>query len=219
MPQLSYSLFPWNSVSKLDFAIYCFCSSPKKWHLQYLILEFLWSNLEPESFHAEEELRVKSGEKINNNEDCNCFRFGGFVFLLWGNSTSQPRVFSDINSMEVSILPLVCVCGVWFIKLCLSTGCWGLPVVLLMDKASVCCQLSLSNDTRKLTAKWMLYTAPRLSSSRGQQPLPDTAASSSGTWSWTSLHQLQTPCSHCGSARMGTCQPCSGLGPGFVGSA
>ena len=105
MPQLSYSLFPWNSVSKLDFAIYCFCSSPKKWHLQYLILEFLWSNLEPESFHAEEELRVKSGEKINNNEDCNCFRFGGFVFLLWGNSTSQPRVFSDINSMEVSVMP------------------------------------------------------------------------------------------------------------------
>lgn len=51
------------------------------------------------------------------------------------------------------------------------------------------------------------------------QGLTSLLPSSSGTWWWTSLHRLWPPCSHCGWARKGTCQPYSGLGPGFVGSA
>ena len=57
--------------------------------------------------------------------------------------------------------------------------------------------------------------AQHLSSSCGWQPLPDTATSSSGT----PLHRLWPPRSYCESARKGTGQPFSGLGPGFVGSA
>ena len=92
-------------------------------------------------------------------------------------------------------------------------------MVLLMYKALTFCQFFLS----MIPGSWQLSgcctQAHHLSSSRGQQPLPDTEPSSSGTWSWTSLHQLWPPCSHCGSARKGTCQPCSGLGPGFRESA
>ena len=36
---------------------------------------------------------------------------------------------------------------------------WGLPMVLLMYNARTFCQFFLSSDTRKLTAKWMLYTS------------------------------------------------------------
>ena len=41
--------------------------------------------------------------------------------------------------------------GVWFIKLCFSTGA-------LRHKALTFCQFFLSKDTRKLKAKTMLYT-------------------------------------------------------------
>lgn len=82
---------------------------------------------------------------------------------------------------------------------------------LLVYEACTFCHFFLSRDTRKVTAKWMLHTSSALSSSRGQQPLPDTHP----------LHLHVTslfwpPRSPRGSARTGTGP---GLGPGLMGSA
>lgn len=66
----------------------------------------------------------------------------------------------------------------------------------------------LSNDTRKLTAKWMLCTSSiHLSSSRGQQPLPDTAPSSSGTWLLDFFVKLWPPMFSLWVSKEETCQP------------
>lgn len=79
------------------------------------------------------------------------------------------------------------------------------------------------NSFAKIPENWQLSgcctQAHHPSSTCGQQPLPDTAPSSSGIWSWTSLHPCWPPYFHCRSARKGICQPHSGVGPGFLGSA
>lgn len=106
-----------------------------------------------------------------------------------------------------------------FIRLCLSTDPGPCSLCSWCIKPGHPANSSWAM-TRKLTAKWILCTqAHHRSPSHDQQPLPDRAPSSSGTWWWTSFHRLQPPCSHCGWVRMGPCRPYSGLGPGFVGSA
>ena len=108
---LSYSLFPWNSVFRLSFAIYYFCSSLKKWHLQILILSFFklfWSKLGPDSFHGEKEASAKSGEKINNSGGLQMSSLWQICFLFWTKSTSQPQIFSDINQWKFQSCLLEC---------------------------------------------------------------------------------------------------------------
>ena len=92
-------------------------------------------------------------------------------------------------------------------------------MVLLMYKALMFWQFFWAMTSGSLQLSGCCTQTHHLSSSHGQQPLPDTAPSSSGTWLWSSLDQFWPPCSHCGSARKATCQPYSGLGPGFMGSA
>lgn len=107
----------------------------------------------------------------------------------------------------------------WLIKLCLSAGSGACLW------CSWCIQPGHSAGFPWAMAQgnWQLsgYCIPahHLSSSCGQQLLPETAPSSSGTWSRGLIPLTLATWSCCGSARSGTCQPYLGLGPGFVGSA
>ena len=93
-----------------------------------------------------------------------------------------------------------------------------MPMMLLMYKVRMFCQIFLSSDTRKLTAKWMLYTG----SSSVIFTWPAATARHSTFFIWNLIVDFTSTLATMFSlwvSKEGNVQPYSGLVPGFVGSA